>query len=209
MRSIEEGYLRFEFGSEWDHVEQWDKTTEFGDGIARVQGVKALDIIALSKKNKECLLLEIKDFRDQNDEEDGARKTSGGRTKGQPSRGSSPHPGNTQALGNLVEQVANKVAGTVAGVVGVARSRDQDYATEIAKYLTTHKSQGLKVRVVLWVEGRPTSRGTSARAKPNLGAMTQSLKRKVNWLTARPVAVLSSASQPGAIPDLKVIDSRP
>jgi hypothetical protein len=61
VTTIDERHLRFEFGPQWRHVEQWDQTEAFSDGIRCVQGIRALDIIALS--DDEYLLLEIKDFR--------------------------------------------------------------------------------------------------------------------------------------------------
>ncbi len=213
MRTIDEGHLRFEFGPEWKHVEQWDKTPAFNDGIHGVDGVRALDIIALS--DDECLLLEVKDFRDQNDEQASDERRERGHRKGRHKhKRRSQHEdgsrGAAEALGAdaLVEQVAQKVAGTLAGLVGAARMQDTRYAGEFARFLATHRSEGRKVRIVLWIEGEPTSKGKSIRAKSNLGALTNLLKRKVEWLTQRPVQVLSSASPP-ALPDVTVIDMRP
>lgn len=149
MTSIEEGYLRFEFGPEWLHVEQWDKTSAFARGVHGVDGVRALDIIALS--DVEC--------------------------------------------------------GTLAGMVGAASMQETRYAGEFINFLAAHKSKGLKVRVVLWVEGKPTSKGISPRSKPSLLALTQSLKRKIKWLTSKPVQVLSTESPP-TLPGVEVFDTR-
>jgi hypothetical protein len=211
VRTIDEGHLRFEFGPEWKHVEQWDKTPAFNDGIHGVDGVRALDIIALS--DDECLLLEVKDFRDQNDGQASDEQRERGHRKSRNKRGNkrdAPEPDETKAPGAdaLVEQIAKKVAGTLAGIVGAARMQDTPYAGDFAKYLAAHRSEGRKVRVVLWIEGEPTSKGKSIRSKSNLGALTQSLKRKVGWLTHRPVQVLSSASPP-TLPGVTVIDRRP
>jgi hypothetical protein len=205
MTPIEEGYLRFEFGPQWDHVEQWDNTKAFMVGIHGVEGVRALDIIALSTTLNECLLLEIKDFRDQNDET--AAKTAKRRESSRQRSAAKARPNEAQTSGKLVEQVAQKVVGTVAGLVGAARAQDTSYARDFANFLAAHKREGIKVRVVLWVEGRPTSKGESARAKANLLALTQGLKRKVSWLTSRSIHVLSMASNE-VIPDLRVIDGR-
>jgi hypothetical protein len=207
VTTIDEGDLRFEFGPKWRHVEQWDKTKAFSDGIHGVQGIRALDIIALC--DDECLLLEVKDFRDQNDEEAQRGVRERARRKGRNKQEANTPREETQALGvdALVEQVAQKVAGTIAGLVGAARMQDTHYAGDFARVLAAHKSEGRKVRIVLWVEGEPTSKGKSIRAKANLGALTSSLKRKVKWLNHWPVQVLSSASPPTLL-GVTVIDRR-
>ena len=64
------------------------------------------------------------------------------------------------------------------------------------------------MRIVLWVEGQPTSKDKSPRSKVNLATLTSALKRQVNWLTKHPVQVLSTASPP-TIPGLTVTDKRP
>lgn len=206
MRSIDEGYLSFEFDSTWDHIEKWDGSPLFTTGIHIVDGVDALDIVAFSHAKKECLLLEIKDFRDQNEEAD--RKASGRQYKQTRKRSDATSPTEAQVSSKLTQQVALKVAGTVAGVVGVARVGGQKFAMDVAKALAAHKIDGFKVRVVLWVEGQPTSQGMSPRSKVNLATLTNALKRQVNWLTNHPVQVLSTASPP-TIPGLRVTDNRP
>lgn len=207
MTVVDEGYLRFEFDAEWNHVEQWDKTTAYADGVGIVEDVKALDIIALSKNRKECLLIEVKDFRDQNDAEDvETRRKSGRKTRAKPALVSQE-----QTASVLAEQVAKKVAGTLAGLVGAARMQDTKFAGDFSTDLAAHRSSKIKVRVVLWVEGRPTSKGRSPREKANLGTLTQSLKKKVAWLTRAPVQVLSTAviDDGVPIPGVKVTDNRP
>jgi hypothetical protein len=218
VTTIDERHLHFEFGPEWKHVEQWDQTPAFKQGIHGVDGVRALDIIALS--DDECLLLEVKDFRDQNDaqasderREHGHRKgRNKDRNKGRNKRRNKhedAEPSDSEALSAdaLVEQVAQKVAGTLAGLVGAARMQDTRYAGDFASFLAAHKSEGRKVRIVLWIEGEPTSKGKSIRAKANLLALTTSLKRKVKWLNHGPVQVLSSASPP-TLPGVTVSDTR-
>lgn len=198
MRSIDEGHLCFEFDREWMHISKWDDCDEFKNGICGVQSVKALDIIALSKT--ECVLIEIKDYRDQNDEEARQRKNS--KKYRQPEE-------RKNAAGELVEQVAQKVAGTVAGLVGAARTQKETrFASDFATFLASQASAGRKVRVVLWVEGQPTSKGRSARAKVNLLVLTRKLKRKMKWLTEDSVQVLSTASPP-ELRGITVIDRRP
>lgn len=199
MRSIEEGHLRFEFDSTWDHIEKWDGSPCFITGIQRVAGIDALDIVAFSQQNRECLLLEIKDFRDQNQQ---AQHTSRKRKQV-----NTPEPSEAQVAGQLTDKVAQKLAGTIAGLVGAARMQDEVFAQDLARALANHRSAGFKVRVVLWVEGEPTSKGKSPRSKVNLATLTHALKRQVDWLTKSPVQVLSSASPP-VIPGLTVIDSR-
>lgn len=206
MRSIDEGYLSFEFDSTWDHIEKWDGSPVFTTGIQLVDGVDALDIVAFSHEQKECLLLEIKDFRDQNEQAD--RKGSGRQHKQTRKRSHELDPTEAQVASKLTQQVAQKVAGTVAGLVGAARVQGQPFAVDLAKALAAHKSEGFKVRVVLWVEGQPTSQGMSPRSKVNLATLTGALKRRVNWLTNHPVQVLSTASPP-TIPGFRVIDTRP
>jgi hypothetical protein len=204
MTSIDEGYLCFEFDSTWDHIEKWDGSPAFIDGIQCVSGIDALDIVAFSRHRQVCLLIEIKDFRDQNDQArfDGDRKPKKPRKNAEPAAPTEP-----QVAAKLTEQVAQKLAGTVAGLVGAARMRDEPFASALAGALTSHRSAGFKVRVVLWIEGEPTSKGKSPRNKVNLATLTSALKRKVNWLTKHPVQVLSTVSPP-AIPGLTVIDNR-
>jgi hypothetical protein len=206
VRSIDEGYLSFEFDSTWDHIEKWDGSPVFTTGIQIVDGVDALDIVAFSHAKKECLLLEIKDFRDQNAQAE--RQSSGPRHKQARKRSDDMDPTEAQVASKLTQQVALKVAGTIAGLVGAARVQGQPFAKDLAKALAAHKSDGFKVRVVLWVEGQPTSKGMSPRSKINLATLTGALKRQVNWLTSHPVQVLSTASPP-IIPGLKVTDNRP
>jgi hypothetical protein len=206
VRSIDEGYLSFEFDSTWDHIEKWDGSPVFTTGIQIVDGVDALDIVAFSHAKKECLLLEIKDFRDQNEQAD--RKASAPRQKQSRKRSDDTDPTEAQVAAKLAQQVAQKVVGTVAGLVGAARVQGQPFAMDLAKALAAHKTDGFKVRVVLWVEGQPTSKGMSPRSKVNLATLTRSLKRQVNWLTNHPVQVLSTASLP-TIPGLRVTDTRP
>lgn len=211
MTVIEENHLCFEFDSTWDHVEKWDKSPAFLTGIQRVAGIKALDIVAFSHKHQECLLLEIKDYRDQNEQprREGDRKHSKIRRTTEDAAPSEPEP---ETADELIKQVAKKVVGTVAGLVGTARMQDQppakkDFAKDLANALAAHKSAGFKVRVVLWVEGEPTSKGKSPRSKVNLATLTGLLKREVHWLTERPVQALSTASL-STIPGLKVTDNR-
>ncbi len=163
-----------------------------------------MDIVAFSQQHRECLLLEIKDFRDQNTQalRDNDRKPKKARKNAKPSA-----PTEAQVAGKLTEQVAQKVAGTVAGLVGVARMQDEAYAKELARVLTADKSAKFQVRVVLWIEGEPTSKGKSPRSKVNLATLTSALKSRVNWLTKHPVQVLSTASSP-IIPGLTVTDNR-
>jgi hypothetical protein len=203
MTSIEEGHLRFDFDSTWDHIEKWDNSPAFINGIQCVAGVDALDIVAFSQQNRECLLLEIKDFRDQNDQIQHERASKKNRKQVD-----TPEPTEAQVADQLTEKVAQKLAGTIAGLVGAARMQDEAFAKDLAKALADHKSAGFKVRVVLWVEGTPTSKGKSPRSKVNLVTLTSALKRKVDWLTRHPVQVLSTAAPP-TIPGLTVTDSRP
>jgi hypothetical protein len=207
VTSIPERDLFFDFDASWDHVEKWDDSKAHREGIHKgVSNIDALDIIAFSKERRECLLLEVKDFRDQNEnqrQQDRPRKRKGKRKAAAP-----PPPTENQASDKLTEQVAQKVAGTLAGLVGAARMRDEAFAADLANALSAHRREGFKVRVVLWVEGEPTSQGQSPRSKVNLSALTHGLKRKVAWLTGHPVQVLSTAS-PTTVPGLTVIDKRP
>ena len=136
MRSIDEGYLSFEFDSTWDHIEKWDKSPAFTTGIHNVNGVDALDVIAFSRENKECLLLEIKDFRDQNER---AERQTSGRTRRQTRKShDATAPSEAQVASKLTEQVALKVAGTVAGLVGAARVQGQPFARELVRALAAY-----------------------------------------------------------------------
>jgi len=220
VRSIDERHLCFEFGSEWHHVEKWDDCPAYRDGIFGLENLRALDIIALSKT--ECLLIEIKDHRDKNETEAGeAARQAGKRPKrpkkpkkgrGDRSRGDSLRSADESTQDGelpahkLVEQVTQKVAGTLSGLVGAARVQRTCFAGDFVSFLASQAKAGRKVRVVLWIEGHLTSKG-GARAKPNLGALTLSLKRKVKWLTSS-VHVLSTAS-PQVLRGVTVIDNRP
>lgn len=198
---IQEGHLHFEFDSTWDHVEKWDESPAYRNGIHGLDDARALDIVAFSSTHNECLLLEIKDFRAKND---AAAKA----TKASSRKQSEPDTTEAQAADALTKQVAQKVAGTLAGLVGTARMCDYSFAAPVTHALVAHRSDGIKVRVVLWVEGEPLSKQASPRSKVNLETLTNSLKRKVAWLTQRPVQVLSTASPP-VIPGLSVTDLRP
>ncbi|RZO66308.1 MAG: hypothetical protein EVA89_00395 [Sandaracinaceae bacterium] len=205
MTSIREDHLEFDFDASWDYVEKWDDSPACRDGIQKVGGIDALDIVAFSESRRECLLLEIKDYRDQN--EAGAAPQR--RRRGRERQESASAPTANQVSAQLTEMVGQKAAGTVAGLVGAARMRDETFAHALAGALSTHRSDGITVHVVLWVEGKPTSQGSSPRSKVNLSALTNALKRKVAWLTNHPVHVLSTASPPDVVPGLKVTDRRP
>lgn len=205
MISIEEGHLRFEFDpNTWDHVEKWDDTPQFQDGIGVVEGVDAIDIIAYSSARKECLLLEAKDFRDQNDAA-ATEQNSKKRSKKRDDRGS---PTEGQVAAKRTMEVAQKVAGTVAGLAATSRVDGAAFASSMSKALVAHKSEGYKVRVVFWIEGQPTSKGLSPRSKVNLSTLMGVLKKKLTWLTSRPVQVLSTDSPADAVPGLTVVDCR-
>ena len=149
--------------------------------------MRALDIIAISRERNECLLLEVKDFRDQNE---------GGVTGKPPSA-----PTQGQIAQNLAEQVAQKVAGSIAGLVGAARMQDTAYASDFARFLAAHRSEGIKVRVVLWIEGRPTSKGQSSRAQSKHAGVDSGPEAQGRLEHAR--------ARPGSIHCLQVGHRRP
>lgn len=206
MTLIVEDHLHFEFDSSWDRVEKWDDSEAHKTGVGRVQGIDALDIVAFSRRRNECLLLEIKDYRAQNE-------AAGRATGRKPSKTlSAPSPSTEtedQVADKLTEMVASKLAGTIVGLVGAARMQDQPFANDLATALAAHRREGVTVRVVLWVEGEPTSKGRSPRSKVNLGTLMGKLKRKVAWMTSHPIQVLSTASPAHTIPGLTVTDTRP
>ncbi len=159
--TIEEGALTLEFSDEWQVV-KWDDTAAYREGIQRLEGSKAVDVLAFSRARRVLLMIELKDFR-------------GHRIKNKP----------RIRYGALFDEVGHKVRDTVAGVQGVARTGGD---AEIAA-MATRLAARADLLVILWLEedrgARVLPRARQGRHKGRLSAMTQELKRRVRWLTPR------------------------
>lgn len=163
---IEEAGLVFEFDDDWEVVVKWDDRPAYRDGLQKLEGSRAVDIIALSPAREMLLLIEIKDFR-------GHRIRNRDRIKS----------------GSLFLEVGHKVRDSVAGVRGAARTKNDQDVADLARQIAANAS----LTVVLWLEEdrHATSQPTSTRrAKSRLSTLTQELKRRVRWLT--PKAVVQS-----------------
>ncbi|MEM9460438.1 MAG: hypothetical protein AAGF11_40090 [Myxococcota bacterium] len=180
--TIREGRFELEFADDWSVVLKWDDTPLYREGIGRLPGSKAVDILAYSRNRRRLLMLEVKDFR-------------GHRIENRP----------RIRDGELFDEVGCKVRDTIAGVRGAVRTRDRTAIAELADKIATR----VPLTVVLWLEedrdARALPRSHRGRHRGRLNTMTQALKRRVRWLT--PQALVCARG--GVSLEAKGIDVRP
>ncbi len=175
MSAIDVEYLRFEFPSNWSVV-KWDDEAAYRNGIQKLTGTKAVDLIA--RCERVSYFIEVKDFRGTHDLANRLR-------------------------GGLLDEVACKVRDTLAGVIGAHCSRvHQDCWRE---HVDAWRARD-EIRVIFWLEDDaplPTGPRTQEdRRKAEYATRTDELKGKLRWLTTK----VSIASQDlgSALPGVKV-----
>jgi hypothetical protein len=158
MTIVIEKNLKFRFDAEWSTVIKWDKDSRYMQGIGKLSGTKAVDILA--SRQSDILLVEIKDYRGSH----ALRK----------------------ALKNedLVTAVARKIRDTIAGVVGAVYTRTNG---QQCRPFVRNWSAKLRVVVVLWLEDDVLSASLSGTREKlraaEMGTVTDQLKSKLRWLT--------------------------
>ena len=125
MISVEEGLLRFEFPDSWRVVKYDDPGSFYGRKMERLDGTKAVDILALSP-DPVLYFVEVKDFR-------------GYRIENKPRR-----------TGLLWNEVAQKVRDTLAGIVGAYR--DPNWTDDFAPFVRQLRRPAASIRIVAWIE---------------------------------------------------------
>lgn len=167
-----ESRLRFRFEAPWRLVEKWDEHDCYTSGLHRYPTTAAVDFIGLY--GSEPYFIEVKNFRKYRIENK-RRLTSG----------------------ELVEEVADKVRDTVAGMVwAMDRGFDtSSVAPLLAQLFEPQEQRRRKCNVVLWLEEdlqpRPADRS----------ALAQGIKRRLRWFN--PKVIVLDREGPG-LPGLRV-----
>ena len=178
MTVIDEAGLRFQFDARWQDAVKWDDTPAYRNGIGRLPGTKAVDILCRSSGG--CWLIEVKDFR-------GHRIENKGRLDNE----------------ELQQEVAQKVRDTLAGLLGAARIHAED--TRWASCVKALVAPG-EVRVVLWLEEDftpPPGSGTAdQRWRTHLSVLQNRLKQQLRWLTTH--VLVTSVREAPRLPGVSV-----
>ena len=159
MKGIDVERIRFEFGDSWTIVEKWDDADVFRNGIQRLSGSKAVDLVGAREG---CLyLMEVKDSHlepIQNKER--------------------------QINGDLAQEIGQKVRDTVAGLVGAHRLGRAEWVSSCAKILLASSLTQPRVRVVAWIEdgGLRHAESHSKRGARHTTLYAQ-LQQSLVWLT--------------------------
>jgi hypothetical protein len=174
MTSLIEKNLQFDLGSEWTAVTKWDKDAAFLQGIRKLAGTKAVDILASRKTD--VLFVEIKDYRGSH-----ALK---------------------KVLKNdeLMRAVAKKVRDTIAGVVGAVYTRTNGPQCQL---FVKNWATKTRVVVVLWLEDdllSASSSGTKEELRTaEMGLLTDQLKSELRWLTSSVIVANSKSPLSGGL----------
>ncbi|HVA47275.1 MAG TPA: hypothetical protein VNH11_12980 [Pirellulales bacterium] len=165
-----EGQLRFQFSDEW-YVVKYDGHRDYSAEMARLQGTKAVDFIALleAQPAAEMLWMEVKDFR-------GYRIQNKAR----------------QFDGELAAELGEKVRDSIAGLVGAwQRSSTPDVWLPFIERLSQREPP---MKVLLWLEDDPPPPGGTRNATLTERVRIRLLKERLRWLTTK-VIVASLATR--------------
>ncbi len=152
-REFDEGHLRFSFDDSW-HVEKWDDHRDYREGLCRLEGSKAVDMVGVPGSG-DAYLIEIKDFR-------GYRIENRSRFGGE-----------------LEREVAKKVRDTVAGILASYRRSGEHHLWE--PLVQAFADRNRRIRIVLWVEDDVAR--NEWRWRQCASVITKQLKRELSWLT--------------------------
>jgi len=172
---FQEENLKFTFDdNSWSDLVHYDKSRDCKNVQRAVMGTKAVDFIGVLKKQQALILsfIEVKDFR-------GYRIENKDRMNN----------------GELVEEFAQKVRDTLAGIIGGARNSTHMQSTW-KKYVRMLLEK--EVHIVCWVEEdrhANTSPVDLKRNKSSSSALNQVIKSKLSWLTTK-VMVADTANNP-------------
>ncbi len=181
MPSFVEQHQRFTFDDRKWVVVKYDEHRDFLERIAKLQGTKAVDFVALHNgEDGDLYWIEVKDFR-------------GYRIENRPRLSS----------GELALEVGRKVRDSVAGVAGAYSSSGE--WEEWKPFMKAAWRRRCKIRVLLCLE-EDDMPGPAARRQNAAQVQVRLLKETLRWLTAR-VCVIGQSI--GGLPDGLVVDDLP
>lgn len=166
--------MRFAFGTlevglsdDWAGVD-WDASPAYDEGIKKLQGTAALDLVAV-RAHDTVVYMEVKDYRGHAIEH-AAELTDG----------------------SLAHWVARKVRDTLAGLLAAhARTKPRHEWKSFA----TAPSVAANVVVLFWVECSP-GWARKPESKALLSTLTSRLQRELSWFTRKVHVVADSGSNP-------------
>lgn len=153
---LKEGDLEFDFDDEaWNHVIKFDEQPEYAKVKNLIPETKGVDFTGILNESS-FVAIEVKDFR-----------------------GFKSHEHHR----DLDVEVAQKVVGTLATILGACRTSTHNYARWRAyEKLVQNKKQ--EVYIILWYEVDPLhSKQKHLSAKR--GVLGQKLKSRISWLTSK------------------------
>jgi hypothetical protein len=168
MPVIVEDRLELTFPDDWTVI-KYDEDSAFLNGLRRLQGSKAVDVIALAPRGP-LFLIEIKDFR-------GHAIENRGRLRGPLFR----------------VEIPEKVRDTVAGVIGAFRMRGGDSPSRLWPVVNHLSAAERHVVVLAWIE--EDHEGPLDRQKARASSYMKELGPPVRWLTQH-VKVASTLLNP-------------
>jgi hypothetical protein len=179
MRQFDVGNVRFSFGESWKVLE-FDKSTTYVNGVGAIEGAsagsrsKGVDIVG-SYRNSEMLFLEATDYRGYSTAE-------------------SQRPIDKHAV-----EVAQKVCGTLAAIVGASRMHTGGDWREFAKLAIDNRKQ---LHVVYHYDGN-SARSETRRRKAGNVSLNRSLRQKLHWLDCK-IHVTSTKTFSNEIAEVEV-----
>ena len=162
MKEFSESGLLFRFSDQWE-VYQLDKEADYRDKICKkVPETKCIDFIGFNESQKILLFVEVKSFREY-----------GTRTNRQRLTGEND---------NLYVEIAQKVRDSLATLIGGAR-HSTNMSDKWKKYLE-HLKNEKDLKVIAWVELDVSTENLLARARFNISAKRNELRKRLTWLTS-------------------------
>ncbi len=156
--TFEESGLRFTFDSDWLGV-KWDETNACREVQKSHDGVGSVDFVGLHRPTRQLYVIEMKNYR-----ADRRKKTE-----------------------PLEAEMARKVLGTTAGLVGSARRESNGIEGQLGQALANRHTP---VNVVVWLE-LPAFRSLFGRSAATT-IKADDLKRRIRWLGSRAQVLITS-----------------
>ncbi len=172
MEPITEGFLRFSFDEEWDII-KFDDDMAYRRRDVQELEMKGIDFLGLHER--ECYLIEVKDYREHRIETQ-----------------------NRLIKGELAIEIGVKVRDTVAAIIGAYRtSSEPEKWQPFARALTNSR---VSVKVVVWLEYE-LPRYPKSRDKVRASVQGNEFKKYLRWLTTK---VLICNLNANSVPSLTV-----
>jgi hypothetical protein len=163
---LSEGSQRFAFDAgRWRAAIKYDDSLIHRLILPSVEETKAVDFVVLGHASPALALIEVKDFR---------------------GHGAENRP---RLRGPLAKEVAAKIAGTLAGLVGAARSNRVDFDWRAGTLKLINPDQ--RLLVVLHVESDDWHK--AAEAKQAMNVLANQLESALAWLSDCRVLVCNQA----------------